>query len=92
MPRLTQVLRMARPLVNANAAALHAMQRRVFSGSVLLFTAVCGLRLAVDVYSGPRIGLGLGIAAFIAIALWQALQRLPETAGRVLCYVCGLLL
>jgi len=90
--RLQKNMRMRPEPANRSAEALVALQRRVFSGTLLSFTALCGLQLAVEVYSGPSIATGLAIAALFSVAAWQAILRLPETAARVIGYVCALLL
>ncbi|HYQ04270.1 MAG TPA: hypothetical protein VER96_36610 [Polyangiaceae bacterium] len=46
----------------------------------------------MDVYSGPSIAFGLGIAALVAIVTCLLLVILPDRPRRVLCYVIGFLL
>lgn len=62
------------------------------SGSLLALSTAIGFRLAVDVYSGPRVSAGLGLAALVAVALWLSLSCLPETARRMLAYALGFMI
>ena len=65
-----------RPLLNngtfgrlAMATDLQNLDRKVRFSSVVAVASLVGLRLAVDLYSGPSIGVGLSIAFGIGIAV-----------------------
>jgi hypothetical protein len=83
---------MRAPAANRHAANLDDLRRRARHGWLLAFTTMMGVRLAVDVYSGPSISTGLLIAALAAVILWLSLLYLPEAAHSVLAYILGVLL
>ena len=83
---------MPQPPARTHAAALAALQGRVAGGTALAGAALIGFRLAIDVYSGPSIALGLAITAGIAVALSLAFICLPETPRTILMYLVSFLL
>jgi len=78
--------------VNSHASALASLERWVLLGSALALGGVVGLRVAVDVYSGPSTGLGLSISVGTAVAVCLSLVCVPDRLRPALAYIVGFLL
>ena len=83
---------MPSPHANPHAAALAKPKAWVLAGSALAFTGMVGFQLAIEVYSGPSIAVGLLISIGTAVALWLTLVSLPERGRIVLACLASVLL
>jgi len=80
------------PPQNTHGAKFGRIELCLFCVAALIVAAFVGLPVAMDVYSGPSIALGLGITALVAIVTCLLFVILPDGPRRVLCYVVGFLL
>jgi hypothetical protein len=78
------------PIVNRHRVELARAERHVYIGVAFSVASFVGLRVAMDVYSGASIRLGLEITALVAVVTGSLLVFLPDGARGVLWYLIGI--